>query len=228
VVGVNATDEILLRGSAVLFDCDGVLVDSLGSVDRAWLRWSDRYGLDPDEVAAMIHGRRSADTVALLIEPAARAEAVDAIDGYELEDAASVRAIPGARALTASIPGDRWAVVTSGKAALARARLEAAGIDAPEVFIAADDVAKGKPAPDPYLAAAAGLGVGACAAIVVEDSPSGVEAGRRAGAAAVLGVGTMALDTDADVVVDDLRAVVWRDGLVIAREAVRFPRRGAR
>jgi sugar-phosphatase len=224
---MNAADQILLGGAAVLFDCDGVLVDSLGSVDRAWVRWSNRYHLDPDEVAALIHGRRSADTVALLIEPADRAEAVAAIDGYELEDAESVSAIAGARDLAASIPGDCWAVVTSGKAALARARLKAAGIDAPDVFVAADDVAKGKPAPDPYLAAAAGLGVRAGDAIVVEDSPSGVEAGRRAGAAAVLGVGPMALDTDADVVVDDLRSVVWRDGLVIPREAVRSLRRGA-
>jgi sugar-phosphatase len=218
----SGTDDIVLRGSAVLFDCDGVLVDSLASVDRAWTRWSRQYGLDADEVLALIHGRRSADTVALLIEPGEQAEAVAAIDGYELEDATSVTAIAGARELVAAVSDGRWAVVTSGKAALARARLEAAGIDAPEVFIAADDVARGKPAPDPYLAAAAALGVRADHTVVVEDSPSGVEAGRRAGAGAVLGVSAMAVDTDADVVVADLRNVAWSSdpaGLVIPRSA---------
>jgi sugar-phosphatase len=200
---------ILVPGVAVLFDCDGVLVDSLASVDRAWSRWSTRYGLDPDEVAGMVHGRRSADTVALLIEPAHRAEAVAAIDEYELEDAASVTAIAGARELIAGIPDGAWALVTSGKAALARARLEAAGIDAPCVFIAADDVERGKPEPDPYLAAAEALGVRPGDAIVVEDSPSGVESGRRAGAGGVVGVGSQAVDTDTDVVVRDLRDLAW-------------------
>jgi mannitol-1-/sugar-/sorbitol-6-phosphatase len=205
--------SILVPGVAVLFDCDGVLVDSLASVDRAWLRWSTRYGLDPEEVASMIHGRRSADTVAVLIEPAHRAEAVAAIDEYELEDAASVTAIAGARELVASIPDGAWALVTSGKAALARARLEAAGIGAPDVFIAADDVERGKPQPDPYLAAAAALGVRPGDAIVVEDSPSGVESGRRAGAGGVVGVGSQAIDTDADVVVPDLRDLTWSTAL---------------
>jgi sugar-phosphatase len=205
--------SIFMPGVAVLFDCDGVLVDSLASVDRAWLRWSNRYGLDADEVAGMIHGRRSADTVALLIEPAGRAEAVAAIDEYELGDAASVTAIAGARELVASIPDGAWALVTSGKAALARARLEAAGIDAPDVFIAADDVERGKPEPDPYLAAAAALGVRPADAIVVEDSPSGVVSGRRAGAGAVVGVGSQAVETDADVVVPDLRDLAWSPAL---------------
>jgi sugar-phosphatase len=200
-------------GLAVLFDCDGVLVDSLASVDRAWSRWSTRYGLDPDDVAGMIHGRRSADTVALLIEPAHRAEAMAAIDEYELEDAASVTAIAGARELVASIPDGAWALVTSGKAALARARLEAAGIDVPQVFITADDVERGKPEPDPYLAAAAALGVRPSDAIVIEDSPSGVESGRRAGAGGVVGVGSQAVDTDADVVVPDLRDLSWSPAL---------------
>jgi mannitol-1-/sugar-/sorbitol-6-phosphatase len=208
-----AEGSMLVPGVAVLFDCDGVLVASLASVDRAWSRWSTRYGLDPDEVAGMVHGRRSADTVALLIEPAHRAEAVAAIDEYELQDAASVTAIAGARELVACIPDDAWAVVTSGKAALARARLEAAGIDAPDVFIAADDVEHGKPEPDPYLSAAAALGVRPRDAIVVEDSPSGVESGRRAGAGGVVGVGSQAVDTDADVVVPDLRDLAWSPSL---------------
>jgi sugar-phosphatase len=221
---VTTPEHILLQGTAVLFDCDGVLVDSDLSVDRAWTRWAQRYGLDPEHVVAMVHGRRTADTVALLIDAADRAEALAAIDAYELEDAAAATGIGGARDLVASIAPDVWAVVTSGTNALARARLGAAGITPPPVVIAAEDVSRGKPAPDPYLAAAGALGVSPADSIVVEDSDSGVESARLAGVAAVLGVGTRALETDADVVVADLRAVAWSaEGLVVTHHAVLHP-----
>jgi sugar-phosphatase len=218
---VTTAAHLVLEGSAVLFDCDGVLVDSDVSVDRAWTRWANRYGLDPEEVVAMVHGRRTADTVALLMDPADVAEAIAAIDAYELEDAAAATGIGGARDLVAMFASDDWAVVTSGTNALARARLEAAGITPPHVLIAAEDVAHGKPAPDPYLSAAAALGVSPAATIVVEDSGSGVESARLAGVGAVLGVGARALETDADIVVADLRAVAWTvQGLAIACHAV--------
>jgi sugar-phosphatase len=218
---VTSPGSILLQGTAVLFDCDGVLVDSDLSVDRAWTRWAKRYGLDPDHVVAMVHGRRTADTVALLIDAADRAEALAAIDAYELEDAAAATGIGGASDLVATMAPDVWAVVTSGTDALARARLDAAGITPPPVVIAAEHVSRGKPAPDPYLAAAEALGVSPADSIVVEDSGSGVESARLAGVAAVLGVGIRALETDADVVVADLRAVAWSaGGLVVAPHAV--------
>lgn len=224
---MSAPEHLVLQGTAVLFDCDGVLVDSDVSVDRAWTRWANRYHLDPTEVVAMVHGRRTADTVALLVHPADHAEAIAAIDAYELEDATSVTGIDGARDLVAMFSSDAWAVVTSGTTLLARARLEAVGITPPPVFIAAEDVTRGKPAPDPYLAASDALGVSAAASIVVEDSRSGVDAARRAGVGAVLGVGTRALETDADVVVADLRAVAWTaQGLVIPRHAVLSDARG--
>jgi mannitol-1-/sugar-/sorbitol-6-phosphatase len=223
---VTPPELIVLAGTAVLFDCDGVLVDSDLSVDRAWTRWANQYGLDATEVVAMVHGRRTADTVALLIGTAHRDEALAAIDAYELEDACAATGIGGARDLVAAIASDAWAVVTSGTNALARARLEAAGITPPPVVIAAEDVSRGKPAPDPYLAAAAALGVSPGASIVVEDSGSGVESARLAGVGAVLGVGTRALQTDADVVVADLHAVEWSpEGLVIAPHAALRPHR---
>ncbi len=121
---------------------------------------------------------------------------------------------------------DVWAVVTSGTNALARARLDAAGITPPPVVIAAEHVSRGKPAPDPYLAAADALGVSPADSIVVEDSGSGVESARLAGVGAVLGVGTRALETDADVVVADLRAVAWsarRTGRRSARSPASSP-----
>jgi sugar-phosphatase len=199
---------VVLPCQALLFDCDGVLVDSHGTVIRSWTRWALRFGLDPAEVTPMVHGRRSIDTVALLIAPEHRAEAVRVIDAYELEDAAAVRSVAGAAALVSSVPEENWAVVTSGTSALARARLGAAGIPLPRVLVTADGVTRGKPDPEGYLAAAHELGVSPGDTLVLEDSVSGIEAGRRAGAAGVVGVGDMEA-TAADVVVTDLRSLEW-------------------
>lgn len=206
---------------AVLFDSDGVLVDSDASVDRAWRRWSQSYQLDPASVVAAVHGRRASDSVASLLDPAEQRAGLSLINGYELGDAPSVTAIPGAPELVATIPADAWAVVTSGKSALASARLDAAGIGLPDVLICADDVPRGKPAPDGYAAAATSLGLTPAEVVVVEDSGSGVRSARAAGVSAVLGVGCRAVETDADVVVADLREVRWTGhSLRVPRDAV--------
>jgi sugar-phosphatase len=199
----------LLAGGVVLFDCDGVLVDSDDAVTRAWSRWAEEHGLSAPDVMAVVHGRRSADTVASLVEPARRAEALALIDRYEVEAAREVRAVPGARALLAACPADAWAVVTSGRRELALARLAAAGLPAPAVLVTADDVRRGKPDPEGYLAAAAGLGAEPRAAIVVEDSVDGIRAARAAAVSAVLGVGERARQAAPDALVADLVGVAW-------------------
>ncbi len=196
----------LLRCRAVLFDCDGVLVDSDASVLAAWSRWARELGLEPDAVIAVVHGRRSADTVAALIDEPRRAWAAALIDRYEVEDAESVTPIPGAAALTLAVP--RWAVVTSGHRDLAEARLRAAGIPVPDVLVTADDVERGKPDPEGYLAAARQLGVLPADAVVLEDAAAGIAAARSAGVSAVVAVGARD-DLDADARVADLRALRW-------------------
>jgi sugar-phosphatase len=212
-----------LPAQAVLFDCDGVLVDSDASVRTAWTRWARRYGFDPDTVVDQVHGRRTVDTVRLLVPDRYDAALAD-INRIELEDAAGVTAIPGAAALTAQIAAldgpPRWAVVTSGTRALATARLAAAGIRAPLVLVSADDVTHGKPAPEGYQLAAGQLGVPASATLVLEDAPSGVEAARSAGVGAIVSVGNRRLEGDISFVVADLQGVRWArvdgaDGLLI-------------
>jgi mannitol-1-/sugar-/sorbitol-6-phosphatase len=217
---------VVLPCRAVLLDSDGVLVDSEKTVARSWSRWALRYGLEPDEVAPLVHGRRSVDTVRMLIAPELRAEARQLIDTYELEDAAEVRGVAGAAALVRSLPEARRAVVTSGTSALARARLQSAGVSIPEVVVTADDVSRGKPDPEGYLTAARRLEVSPETAVVVEDSGSGVDAARRAGVAAVVGVSSRALATDADVVVTDLTCVAWTgSGLSVSGAGVLRPAR---
>jgi sugar-phosphatase len=205
------TRSLPCRG--LLFDSDGVLVDSDASVVQSWTRWAHRWDLDAEEVAAMVHGRRSADTVALLIGTADRVRALAEIDRYEVEDAGTVTACPGAQQLVAALPSERWAVVTSGRRDLAIARLEAAGLPVPRVLVTADDISAGKPDPQGYLRAATALGLPPGDCVVFEDSPAGIEAGVAAGAT-VVGVSERALHTAAAVVIPDLRGVTW-DGAAL-------------
>lgn len=200
----------LLPCEAVLFDSDGVLVDSESIILRSWRRWAHSIGVNPDAVLATIHGRRSQDTVAQFVEAPARKEALDLIDSMEIKDAASTRPIPGAAALLKSIPKDHWAVVTSASPELARARLAAARIPPPKVLVTGGDVTHGKPHPEGYLSAASGLGVDPKNCVVVEDAGPGIRAARAARVRAVLGVGNLAAGEDEpDFVAPDLRYVRW-------------------
>ena len=207
--------------AAVLFDADGVLVDSDASVISAWSRWAVAYHLDPGHVLGMVHGRRSADTVALLV-PDNQEQALRDVDYAELADAATVRAVPGARTLLDDLnrAGTPWGVVTSATRALARARHQAAGLPIPAVTVTADDLRHGKPDPAGYRMAAQLLGVAPSACVVLEDSPSGLLAARAAGVRAVIGVSARAAAHYPDVTVQDLTSVrVGPRGLLVnARE----------
>lgn len=201
---------------AILFDSDGVLVDSLEAAADAWDAWAARYGVDFDFRTQAEHGVRAADTVARLVDPAIFAEAVSDLESEEVAGSGATVAIPGAVALTSSLPDGSWCVVTSATRPLAVARLGAAGHPMPPALVTADDVENGKPAPDPYLAGAAALGIpiGECA--VFEDAPAGVAAARAAGAGFVVGVGDHLEGAVVDAHVDDLRAASWDGGLAIA------------
>jgi len=176
----------------MLFDMDGVLISSIGSVERCWKRWAKRYGVPDAENYQVPHGVRAADTIRTLkpeFDEAAVAEGVRAIEQMEIDDTVDLKALPGARALLESLPPDRWAIVTSATHRLTLARLAAAGLPVPERIISADMVKHGKPDPEPYRRGAELLGLSPADCIVVEDAPSGVGAGLGAGCR-VLGVTT--------------------------------------
>jgi mannitol-1-/sugar-/sorbitol-6-phosphatase len=202
-----------LPAAAVVFDNDGVLVDSTAAVDLAWRRWAAAWNLDPDVVLGVAHGHRSRDTVRHFIGASDRVAALAQIDQLELEAAGGVGAVAGSTALVRSMPGDRWAIVTSGTRALAEARLAAAGLPLPAIMITADDVHRGKPDPEGYAAAIHRLGSAPGDVIVMEDSPGGISAARAAGVRCVVGVGASALGTEAVAVVRDLRGLSWAAGL---------------
>lgn len=205
------SDEFRIRG--LLFDCDGVLVDSLASAGRAWDAWAARWAPHFDYHTQMEHGRRAGDTVRELVaaEDAERAELE--LEQDEIREAVGTEALPGARELTSSLTLP-WAVVTSGTRDLARARLGSAGIALPAVLIAAQDVTRGKPDPEPYATGAERIGVPAAECVVFEDAMSGIKAARAAGVGVVIGVGPDALGHGADAVVPALSAVSVVDGVL--------------
>ena len=169
--------------AAFLFDMDGTLLSSIAAAERVWARWAQRHGLDVEAFLPTIHGMRSVDTVRRLNLPGvdAQAESV-AVTREEIDDVDGVVGIDGVADFLRALPADRWAVVTSAPRELARRRIAAAGLPEPPLMIAAEDVARGKPAPDPFLLAAQRLGVPAAECLVFEDAPAGIAAAEAAGA----------------------------------------------
>jgi sugar-phosphatase len=175
--------NILIQVKAVLFDLDGTLVDTTVAVERTWRAWAARYGVDPDAVLRVCHGRRTLETILQFapagIDPIAETALVE---DEMTRDTDGVVPVPGAKALLESIPSDRWAIVTSATRSMAEARLRLVGLPIPTVLITADDVAVGKPNPEGYRRAAQELGNDARETLVLEDAPAGLKAGHAAGA----------------------------------------------
>ncbi len=192
--------------AGLLFDVDGVLLDSISAYDQMWRQWAAQRGLDGDHVARVALGRRSEDTVAEVL-PGADFASEDILLGQLLEPALQrMPAVAGAHELLAVLPGDRWGCVTSGSREWVTLRLAAVGIAVPRVLVTGEDVATGKPHPEGYLLGAQRLGHAAEDCVAIEDAPAGIAAGKAAGMTVVALRTTHRLDAlaAADHVFDDL------------------------
>src|SRR4051794_39203702 len=161
--------------AGVLFDCDGVLVDSTAAVERAWAAWAARQGIPWERLTGRMHGRRSQDFIAAEFPQLDAAAEGAAVDSAQATDP-GVTAVPGASEALAALPPERFGVVTSGSHELATFRLRAAGLPRPAVLVTAEDIATGKPDPAGYLLGAERLGLAPDSLLVVEDAPAGVAA----------------------------------------------------
>jgi sugar-phosphatase len=166
---------------AILFDLDGVLIDSGICIVRHWREWAHQHGLDPAAIMRVAHGMRTVETMRLVAPHLDAEEEAEHFTAYEVVDTEGVVAIEGASQLLNRLLQDVWAIVTSGSRELATARLRRASLPIPRTLITADDVKQGKPAPEPYLVAAKRLGIAPSRCVVVEDAPAGIEAARAAG-----------------------------------------------
>lgn len=195
---------------AVIFDLDGTLIDSTAAIDRSWLAWMKEFGVDPN-LAERHHGVPAAEIVrALLADQERQPEAIQRIHELETTDVAGVIALPGAKKALAALHHARSAIATSGTLALARARIAAAALVPPSVLVTADDVRRGKPAPDPFLEAARRLGVNPGRCLVVEDAPQGLAAATAAGCATLAVLTTTSRENlYADFIIPDLSTVTF-------------------
>ncbi len=200
-----------LRCRAILFDLDGVLVDSTVIVERHWRLWAERHGLAPESILAHSHGRRTIDTLHIVAAHLSLDLEQEAalLEKYESEDIEGLVPVPGAIELIQSLPDHSWAVVTSGSYRLASSRLQAVGLPIPDVFVTAEEVRQGKPHPEGYLTAARRLGQDPQDCLVIEDAPAGIRAAHAAGCRAI-GVATtfsIAEIAEAEVIVPDLSSM---------------------
>jgi len=172
---------VSLPCKGVLFDMDGILISSLGSVERSWTKWALMRDIDPAYAISITHGCRAIETLAKL-RPDLDSEAeLKIIEDLEIEDKEGLMILPGVLDLLKALPADRWTVVTSATERLARVRLAAGGVPVPERIVTAESVTEGKPHPAPYLAGAALLGFKPEECVVFEDAASGTRSGREAG-----------------------------------------------
>ena len=172
--------DLALCCVAVLVDNDGVLVDSAASIKRAFIRWSEKFELNGEDVHRRMNGHRAIEVAKAVLPSGDVAAAAGLLDQYELEDAANVRALPGSAAFLEQLAG-RWTMVSSGPQALVQARLEAARLPQPRHFVTADSVAQGKPNPDSYLLAASLNEADPADCVAFEDSRAGLQSAIRAG-----------------------------------------------
>jgi mannitol-1-/sugar-/sorbitol-6-phosphatase len=202
--------SVLFDCDAVLFDMDGTLVDSRALVERMWLRWAERRGVSPAAILAVAHGRRTLETMQIVAPQFATPEEAAQLDAEEEEEGrehGGESAIAGAASLLGALPIERWAIVTSADADIARRRVAGVGLPVPRLLIGAADVQVGKPDPEGYRRAAHALGVEPARCVVVEDTPAGVRAGRAAGARVVGMLTTYPSLDDCDALVHDLRSI---------------------
>ena len=195
--------------AAILFDLDGVLVDSTGSVARQWAMWAEEQNIDPHAVVAIAHGVRTIEIVRRLA-PHLDAEAeVRRLEKREADDHEGVSVMPGAAGLLKSIPKERWCVVTSGTRYLATSRLRLGNLPIPKVLVSADDVSKGKPHPEPYLMGAKLLGMKPTECLVIEDAPAGITAAHAGGMRVIAITSTYPASalSEADAVIQNLAQI---------------------
>ena len=188
---------------------DGILISSIGSVERSWTRWARMRGVDPEYTLSVIHGRRTIDSVRALRPDLDDEAEMNIIEDFEIEDTDGLVVLPGVCELIDRLPAGCWTVVTSATDRLARVRLAAAKIPVPERLVTADDVSEGKPSPAPYVVGAALLGFRPADCVVFEDAASGVASGRAAGCTVIATTFTHPSEhlEEADYIVPDLAGV---------------------
>lgn len=220
-----ASERITVETGALLFDMDGVLLSSIGSVVRCWREWCRIYNIPNADTYEVPHGTRAEDVIKQLRPDIDSKEGLKVIEDLEVRDMEGLHVFPGVKSLLESMPLSNWAIVTSATMPLLTARLKQAGLPVPSNLVSAESVEKGKPAPDPYLEGARLLGFKPQDCIVVEDAPAGVRAGLEAGCRVLAVLNTHPVEelpgaTWYTPSLENVRAVVQEGGLKLEFDSV--------
>ena len=201
-----SSSPVTVSCKAILFDMDGILISSIGSVERSWTKWCNLRGVDPEYAISVIHGRRAIDSLRVVRPDLDAEKELEILEDLECEDIDDIIVLAGVRDLLKKLPHDRWTIVTSATERLAKVRLKVAGLPVPDAFVYGETVTEGKPHPAPFLAGAALLGVSPQECVVFEDSHSGVAAGKAAGCTVIATLFTHPAEDleGADYIVQDL------------------------
>ena len=186
---------MVITASAMLFDLDGVLIDSTPAVARVWTQWAIEHGFEPEKTVREAHGRPSIESIQELLPDADYEAENREMERREIEDLDGVVPLPGALELLTSLPPHRWAIVTSCTRPLAEVRIRTAGLPVPRTMVTSSDITNGKPHPEPYVKGAGALGFAPADCVVVEDVPAGIRSGKAAGAR-VIALRTTAPDAE--------------------------------
>ena len=211
-----------IQCEGILFDLDGVLVDSTPAVARVWSWWAQKHGFDSEDTVRRAHGRPSIATIRELLPKADAVEENREVERREIADVEGVVPLPGALELLQALPLERWAIVTSCTKRLAHVRIRAAGLPDPKFIVTSDDIVNGKPDPEPYRKGAQTLSFAPKNCVVIEDAPAGIRSGKAA-EARVVALQTTERDellrnAGADYIVKDCSALK----LVASREQLLF------
>jgi sugar-phosphatase len=206
------TGTITFGCDAVLFDLDGVLVDSTACIEATWRHWAERHGLDAAAILHIAHGRRGIEIIQIVAPHLDLATEASILISAEVRASIDARAATGARDVLDALPASRWAIVTSGVRIVAEHRLRHSALPMPRVMVCADEVTHGKPDPEGYLAAAKHLGVAPPDCLVIEDAPPGIAAANAAGMQSIALTTTHPPEAlrDAHAVASDLDALTVR------------------
>jgi mannitol-1-/sugar-/sorbitol-6-phosphatase len=198
-----------LNCQAILFDLDGTLVDSAVRVQRLWEKWGRKHGIAPGYLMEVMHGRRADETIRIVAPHLSVQDEFRALEAEEIADMEGVRPYTSAGELLGMLSPRQWAIVTSGTRRVAGARMKHVGLPMPEIFITADDVKSGKPAPDGYLLAATRLNIKPSECVVIEDAPAGIQAGKSAGMRVIAVASTLTSNvlSQADIAVRHLSEI---------------------
>ena len=109
----SSGSPVQIRCKGVLFDMDGILVSSLGSVERSWSKWAQLRGVDPELTCQTAHGRRAIETIGIMRPDLDAEKELKVIEDIEIEDNEGLTVLPGVLAMLAALPEGRWTVVTS-------------------------------------------------------------------------------------------------------------------